>query len=118
MHETGAALALVYSSTPSYTCDECRPLFAEMRSALIGAKTITQDARALGRASNRSSEKRRQITERWENARRRRVLASAEPQNPAYGTPDHTPFSQERGQGLIATLVNSMAVIALARPAK
>ena len=88
---TGATLASVYSSTPSYTCDECRALLAEMRSALIEAKAVTQDTRALNRASNRSSEERWQITERWENARRRWVLASAELRIHLIGTHRPTP---------------------------
>ena len=62
----------------SYPCKRWHALVAEMHSAIIEAKAIVHDARPLSRASNRSSEKWWQITERWENARRRRILASAE----------------------------------------
>jgi hypothetical protein len=64
-----------------HLCKECHALLAEMHSAITETKAITANAKALRRERNwagKDIDEWRQITEVWENARRRWILASSE----------------------------------------
>jgi hypothetical protein len=63
------------------SCPDCVAFFAEMHSAIMEANAITENAKALRCAGDRRSPpvpKWWEITESWENARRRWRKASME----------------------------------------
>ena len=79
------------------SCPDCVALFVEMRSAIMEANAIIENAKALRRAGNRRSPhvpKWWAITESWENARRRWREASTEFKNHA-ATHHSTPISEK-----------------------
>lgn len=87
------------------SCPHCMAFFAEMHSAIMEANAITENAKALSRVSKRRWW---EITESWENARRRWREASTEFKNHA-ATHHTTPLTQEGGQGLGAEKINPKA---------